>query len=266
MRMYFHHNMWRWSVPPPAKAQSSQRHPGSHPLLPKKIFTPSVLFSSTVAAVSLILCCPIPLAIASSFTPLQNQIFRRQYLHILSPPSHFPFTPNALPFGLSNHCSSAFAKGNSTSTQANPWNTRLSSSHSAVHSIWHSWFSSYTAGYSFPVSFSDSSSFVRYPDVVSSKALNSFLCPFSLSELIHDLVFNTTDMHVCQVYTSSSYIPLIFRLVITIYLLHISTQMSNKHLKFNRSELLLFFFLSPDMLLLGPLLLSKQHHHAPWLY
>lgn len=125
------------------------------------------------------------------------------------------------------------------------------------------WFSSYTAGYSFPVSFSDSSSFVRYPDVVSSKALNSFLCPFSLSELIHDLVFNTTDMHVCQVYTSSSYIPLIFRLVITIYLLHISTQMSNKHLKFNRSELLLFFFLSPDMLLLGPLLLSKQHHHAP---
>lgn len=48
-------------------------------------------------------------------------------------------------------------------------------------------------------------------------------------------------MHECQVYISSSYFPLIFRLVITTYPLHISTQMSNKHPKFIRSELFCFF-------------------------
>ena len=195
---------------------------------------------------------------------LQNQIFKSQYLHILSPLTHFPFTPNPLHFSLSNHCSSALAKGNATSTQANPWNTLLSSSHSTVqqHSAQltissffkpssllidttDSRFSSYPAGYSFSVSFLDPSSFARYPNVVSSKARNSFLCPFSLSELIHTLAFKSTNMHMTVKFIPPALtFPPIFRLVIAICLFHISTQMSNGHPKFNRSRV---FYFSPQI-------------------
>lgn len=99
-----------------------------------------------------------------------------------------------------------------------------------------SWFSSNSGGYSFSVSFPDSSSFDRYPNVVSSKALNSFLCPFSLSKFIHSLAFNI-DMHMTVKFISPALtFTLIFRLVIAICPLHISTQTSNGHPKFNGSK------------------------------
>lgn len=71
----FHPHMQGGSVLPPAKAQSFQRYPGSHTLLPRKVFAPLDLFSlSYNTNLFLTPCCPTLLAIASSFTPLQNQI------------------------------------------------------------------------------------------------------------------------------------------------------------------------------------------------
>lgn len=48
--IFFHHNMGEMKCP--SSCHSFQRHPGSHPLLPKNIFTPSVLFSSPAATIS----------------------------------------------------------------------------------------------------------------------------------------------------------------------------------------------------------------------
>lgn len=137
--IFFHHNMGEMKCPSSCRSPIFPEAPRVSPTSPQEDLHPfsSVLLSCS-SSLFLILCCPTPLATASSFTPLQNQLFRRRYLHVLSPLSHLPFTPNPLHFSLRNHCSSALAKGNTTSTQANPWNTRLSSSHSAVHSIWHS--------------------------------------------------------------------------------------------------------------------------------
>lgn len=168
----------------PSSCQSpvSQRHPGSHLFSPRRSspFSSLLLYCSSSLSFS---ACPVPLAIASSYSSPKTKFFRRQYLHILSPPSHFPFTPNPLPLASATtalvllpratvpplrqiHGIPAYLRPTQLFTAFGTVDHFLILKPSSLADTIDAWFSSYTAGYSFPVSFSDSSSFVRYPDGV----------------------------------------------------------------------------------------------------